>query len=98
MSLVELSNTFILSPAVAIECFGDRLLILHCSRLEFVEINATAHDFLDRLDGESDLSQVAREVAEKFRQPVEVVVRDLQEVAGQLLALEVIEQVEPGDK
>lgn len=84
-----------LHPAVAIEDFGDRSLILHCEDLRLVEINVTARELLRRLEGRAQqLDAVAAALAALYDQPVAVVLADAQEVIAQMLELDIVQPAE----
>ncbi len=89
------TDIYRLKTEIAIEDFGERSLALHCEDLRLVELNATARDWLYRLDGASTLRQLAEIVAADYEQPVEVVLADVQELLAQLLELDLVEAVLP---
>lgn len=82
-------------PAVAMENFGERCLVLHGESLRLVELNATAGDLLSRLDGQTCLQEVARSMAEDYRQPLEEVLADVLEAVQMMAKLGLVEQVSP---
>ncbi len=84
-----------LSPAVAIEDFGVRSLALHCTELRLVELNATVREMLRRLDGETDLAQLADSLACEYNQPLETIQADVQTIIDQMAGLGIVEQVLP---
>lgn len=92
--MIAPSSTFRLNPVVAIEDFGERSLALHCEDLRLVELNATARDLIRRLDGEMSLAEVAEVMAEAYDQPADVVLSDAQAVIEQMVALDIVEEVD----
>lgn len=80
-------DIFAIAPAVAIESFGQRALALNCADLRFVELNATAYEFLSRLDGRSSLGQIAASMARQYGQPADVVLQDLAALVAQMAEL-----------
>ena len=91
-----MSNTvsiYRLNPVVAIEDFGERSLALHCEDLHLVELNATARDLVNRLDGETSLEDVAKVMAEDYQQPFEMILEDAQVILGQMEQLGVVELI-----
>jgi len=84
-----------LNPVVAIEDFGERSLALHCEDLRLVELNATARDLVNRLDGKTPLEAVAAAMAADYAQPVEVVLEDARVILGQMEQLSIVEPVQP---
>jgi hypothetical protein len=80
-----------LNPVVAIEDFGDRSLALHCEDLRLVELNLTARDLLNRLDGKTPLDAVAAAMAAEYAQPVEVILEDVRIILGQMEQLGIVE-------
>lgn len=82
-----------LNPVVAIEDFGERSLALHCEDLRLVELNATARDLVNRLDGETPLEAVAAAMAAEYAQPVEVILEDARVILGQMEQLGIVEPV-----
>ena len=91
-----MSNTvpiYRLNPVVAIEDFGERSLALHCEDLRLVELNATARDLVNRLDGETPLEAVAAAMAAEYQQPFEMILEDAQVILGQMEQLGIIEPV-----
>ena len=83
-----------LNPVVAIEDFGERSLALHCEDLHLVELNATARDLVNRLDGETPLEVVAAAMAADYAQPVEVILGDASVILGQMEQLGIVELVQ----
>ncbi|HOU11798.1 MAG TPA: PqqD family protein [Anaerolineae bacterium] len=91
-----MSNTtpiYRLNPVVAIEDFGERSLALHCEDLRLVELNATARDLVNRLDGETPLEQVAAAMAADYQQPFEMILEDARIILGQMEQLGIVEAV-----
>jgi len=84
-----------LNPAVAIEDFGERSLALHCEDLRLVELNATARDLINRLDGETPLEAIVAAMAMVYAQPVEVILEDARVILGQMEQLGIVEPVQP---
>mgnify|MGYP001015122384 FL=1 len=84
-----------LNPAVAIEDFGERSLALHCEDLRLVELNATARDLINRLDGETPLEAIVATMAMVYAQPVEVILEDARVILGQMEQLGIVEPVQP---
>lgn len=82
-------------PAVAVESFGARSLALHGESLRLVELNPTAGDLLSRLDGRTPLQEVARSMAEDYRQPPEEVLADVLETVRTMAELGLVERVFP---
>jgi hypothetical protein len=82
-----------LNPVVAIEDFGERSLALHCEDLRLVELNATARDLVNRLDGKTSLEAVAAAMAADYAQPVEVILDDARVILGQMEQLGIVEPV-----
>lgn len=83
--------TFRLNPAVAIEDFGDRSLVLDCERLRMVELNATARIMVTWLeDGLSPDEMVAR-LAQQYGQPAEQIRQDVESAIARMLALGILE-------
>jgi hypothetical protein len=78
------------NPVVAIEDFDDRSLVLHCEDLRLAELNATARDIVNRLDGEADLRHVATKMAEDYDQPPDEVLSDVLAVVEQMVALDIV--------
>ncbi len=94
--LNPMSNTtpiYRLNPVVAIEDFGERSLALHCEDLRLVELNATARDLVNRLDGETPLEQVAAAMAADYQQPFEMILEDARIILGQMEQLGIVEAV-----
>jgi hypothetical protein len=89
----DASRVYRLNPAVAIEDFGERSLVLHCVDLRLVELNATARDLLSRLDGQASLRQVAAAMAADYGQLLAVVLEDLQAIVSQMVGLGLVEQL-----
>ena len=93
-----MSNTapfYRLNPVVAIEDFGERSLALHCEDLRLVELNLTARDLINRLDGETPLEAVAAAMAAAYDQPVEVILEDARVILGQMEQIGIVEPVNP---
>ena len=91
-----MSNTvsiYRLNPVVAIEDFGERSLALHCEDLHLVELNATARDLVNRLDGETPLEAVAAAMAADYQQPFEIILGDARVILGQMEQLGIVEPV-----
>lgn len=91
-----MSNTvpfYRLNPVVAIEDFGERSLALHCEDLRLVELNLTARDLINRLDGETPLEAVAAAMAADYQQPVETILEDARVILGQMEQLGIVEPV-----
>lgn len=88
------TTVYRVNPAIAIEDFGERSLVLHCEDLRLVELNATARDLVRRLDGATPLAQVAEAMAADYDQPVSVVLEDALAIIAQMDALDVVQQVE----
>ncbi len=86
-----------LNPVVAIEDFGERSLALHCEDLRLVELNATARDLVNRLDGETPLEAVAAAMATDYEQPFEMILEDAQVILGQMEQLGIVEPVQPAE-
>lgn len=84
-----------LNPVVAIEDFGERSLALHCEDLRLVELNATARDLINRLDGETPLEAIVAAMAMVYAQPVEVILEDARVILGQMEQLGIVEPVQP---
>ena len=84
-----------LNPVVAIEDFGERSLALHCEDLRLVELNATARDLVNRLDGETPLEAVAAAMAGDYQQPFEMILEDARIILGQMEQLGIVEPVPP---
>ncbi|MEJ5308351.1 MAG: PqqD family protein [Anaerolineae bacterium] len=84
-----------LNPVVAIEDFGERSLALHCEDLRLVELNATARDLVNRLDGEKTLEDIAAAMAADYQQPFEIIFEDMRVILGQMEQLGIVEPVEP---
>jgi len=84
-----------LNPVVAIEDFGERSLALHCEDLRLVELNATARDLINRLDGETPLEAIVAAMAMVYAQPVEVILEDVRVILGQMEQLGIVEPVQP---
>jgi hypothetical protein len=82
-----------LNPVVAIEDFGERSLALHCEDLHLVELNATARDLVNRLDGKTPLEDVAAVMAEDYQQPLEMILEDARVILGQMEQLGIVEPV-----
>ncbi len=82
-------------PTVAVENFGARSLALLGEGLRLVELNATAGDLLSRLDGRTPLQEVARSMAEDYRQPLEKVLADVLEAVRTMAELGLVEQASP---
>lgn len=82
-----------LHPAVAIEDFGPRSLILHCTTLHLIELNATARDILSRLDGQVSLVEVAQAMAGEYDQPTSIILADVQALVSDMLSLEIVERI-----
>ena len=80
-------------PAVAVEDFGDRSLVLHCEDLRLVELNTTSRDLLSRLDGQATLDEVIRQMAGDYDLPAKVLREDVEAVIAQLIVLGLVEQV-----
>jgi len=85
---------FRLNPVVAIEDFGERSLALHCEDLHLVELNATARDLVNRLDGITSLEDVAAAMAADYAQPVEIILEDVRIILGQMEQLGIVESVQ----
>jgi hypothetical protein len=83
-----------LNPVVAIEDFGERSLALHCEDLRLVELNATARDLVNRLDGETPLETVVAAMAADYGQPVEVILEDARVILKQMEQLGIVEPVQ----
>ncbi len=93
-----MSNTipiYRLNPVVAIEDFGERSLALHCEDLRLVELNVTARDLVNRLDGETPLEAVAAAMAETYQQPFEMILEDARIIIGQMEQLGIVELIQP---
>ena len=93
-----MSNTipiYRLNPVVAIEDFGERSLALHCEDLRLVELNATARNLVNRLDGETPLEAVAAAMAAEYQQPFETILEDARIILGQMEQLGIVEPVQP---
>ena len=91
-----MSNTipiYRLNPVVAIEDFGERSLALHCEDLRLVELNATARELVNRLDGETPLEQVAAAMAADYQQPFEMILEDARIILGQMEQLGIVEPI-----
>ncbi len=88
------SPIYRLNPVVAIEDFGERSLALHCEDLRLVELNATARDLLNRLDGETPLEVVAAAMAADYQQPFETILEDMQTILRQMEQLDIVEPVQ----
>jgi hypothetical protein len=86
-------STYRLNPVVAIEDFGERSLALHCEDLRLVELNATARDLINRLDGGTPLEAVAAAMADDYQQPFEMILEDARIILGQMEQLDIVEQV-----
>jgi len=82
-----------LNPVVAIEDFGERSLALHCEDLRLVELNATARDLVNRLDGKTPLEAVAEAMAADYGQPFEMILDDARVILGQMEQLGIVEPV-----
>ena len=91
--MTETSPVYRLNPAVAIEDFGERSLVLHCVDLRLVELNSTARDIIARLDGKANLHQVAESVAKDYDQPLKAVLADARATMIQMAELDVVELV-----
>ena len=92
-----MSNTtpiYRLNPVVAIEDFGERSLALHCEDLRLVELNYTARDLINRLDGRTPLEAVAAAMAEDYDQPLEGVLEDARVIIAQMEQLGIVERVQ----
>lgn len=92
---VEAQEVYLLNPAVAIEDFGERSLALHCEELRLVELNATARSIAARLDGKTNLYQVARGMACDYGQPLEVILEDVQRVVAQMEDMDLVKPEKP---
>jgi hypothetical protein len=90
---IALSEVYRLNPAIVIEDFGERSLALHCTELRLVELNATARDWVRKLDGQTTIYQVAQSIAEDYCQPLETVLEDVQVIVSQMIELGVVEHV-----
>ncbi|MBN2005023.1 MAG: PqqD family protein [Anaerolineae bacterium] len=91
-----MSNTipmYRLNPVVAIEDFGERSLALHCEDLRLVELNLTARDLINRLDGKTPLETVAAAMATDYEQPFETILEDARVILGQMEQLGIVEPV-----
>jgi len=91
-----MSNTipiYGLNPVVAIEDFGERSLALHCEDLRLVELNATARDLVNRLDGKTPLETVAAAMAADYEQPFETILEDARVILGQMEQLGIVELI-----
>lgn len=80
-----------LNPVVAIEDFGERSLALHCEDLRLVELNLTARDLINRLDGKTPLETVAAAMAADYEQPFETILEDARVILGQMEQLGIVE-------
>jgi hypothetical protein len=85
--MVAMHQRYTLSPAVAIEDFPEGSLALHCVTLHLLELNATARDLLQRLDGRASLREIAAALADEYGQPLADLERDLGELVAQLVEL-----------
>lgn len=88
----ESSPVYRLNPVVVIEDFGERSLALHCEELRFVELNATARDLVNRLDGQMSLKQVAAAMAADYDQPLDAILADAQVILAQMEQLDIVER------
>lgn len=97
MSIPEPSSVYRLHPDVAIEDFDDRSLALHCSKIQLVELNATARDALKKMDGRASIADIARAMIEEYDTTLEIMLADLQEIVAELHELELVEAVDQGE-
>jgi len=93
MEIPPPTSVYRLHPDVAIEDFDDRSLVLHCSNIQLVELNATARDALKKMDGQASIAEIARAMIERYDTTFEVMLADLQEIAAKLVELDLIEPI-----
>ena len=90
-----------LSPKAALETFDDGSLVLILPERRLVELNPTAVEILNLLDGQRTPEQVAVEIASKFGMSLEQATQDVIELCRDLyksgvLALQSEEQEKKG--
>jgi hypothetical protein len=83
-----------LNPAVAIEDFGERSLVLHCDSLQLIVLNVTARGLLNRLDGQTSLDLLAQSIAKDYNQPFQDVLVDVKSTIARLAKLNIAERVQ----
>lgn len=89
--MLDLKARYRQNPVVAIEDFGERSLALHCEELRFIEINATAHDLVRRLDEGMTLEEAAAAMARDYDQPLEIIVADAAATVADMVALDLLQ-------
>jgi hypothetical protein len=89
----EAATVYRRSPAVAVEDFGERSLVLHCTNLEVIELNATARDVLKLLDGQASPREVADSITERYDTTPETALQDIQAIIVEMENLNLVEPV-----
>lgn len=93
----SLSKTSVLRRAdrTAWQTFDDRVVVLDIPSRTMLGLNATAAQVWQELDGERDLEQIARALADKHQQPSARVCCDVIAFAQALLDRACVEHVSP---
>ncbi len=89
----ELASIYRQNPDIAVEDFGERSLVLHCTRIQLVELNATARDVLKKLDGQTSLEEIARAMVEQYDVAFETALADVRAIVAEMRALDLVEPV-----
>lgn len=93
MTNLNESLRYILQEEVAIEDFDDGSLLLLCKQLELIEINKTAKIILDLMNGQRNLKQIIKIIADESKMKEKNIREDIQKLVNEIGSQGVIKPV-----
>lgn len=90
---INKNSCFALRADVAIEKFDDGILVFQAAHSTLTEINKMTYSILHRIDGNSSLNKIAKEISHAHNETQESVLKDIIDIMHGLVSTKIVKLV-----